>query len=127
MATHIQDSINIQQLPSEVTSLILRNLDGRSLINAARVCRGWSNVCDTDPILKTTMRKQESKRRRLRWCRARYGDGVIRNGNLKGPRGVVLRRKIRIAQYKCLLTLMGLKSMWESFYYYLLFYDRDLD
>ncbi|XP_063982251.1 uncharacterized protein LOC135165162 [Diachasmimorpha longicaudata] len=44
-------------LPPEVVQSIFRLLDPESLLNAARVSRGWHRVCQSDPRLRATARR----------------------------------------------------------------------
>lgn len=44
----------ISNLPLEISQLILRKLDGESLLCAMQVSRSWMNVCQSDCYLKRT-------------------------------------------------------------------------
>ncbi|KAK0092093.1 hypothetical protein PV326_002215 [Microctonus aethiopoides] len=46
------DFLNI--LPVEISQIVFRQLDERSLLNAAKVSRRWRNVCRGDPHLRQT-------------------------------------------------------------------------
>ncbi|XP_076660799.1 uncharacterized protein LOC143364225 [Halictus rubicundus] len=56
----------ISELPPEVSQLVLRNLDPKSLLCAAQVSRKWLNVCRADPHLRRTARHYEQRTMRRR-------------------------------------------------------------
>ncbi|KAK0169554.1 hypothetical protein PV328_011896 [Microctonus aethiopoides] len=57
-------------LPVEISQLILRHLDVFSLLNAAKVCRKWRNVCRGDPQLRQTAQNHIREERRATLKRA---------------------------------------------------------
>lgn len=52
-------------LPVEISQMILRHLDGCSLLNAAEVSRKWRKICRDDPQLRRTTQNHLQKQRRL--------------------------------------------------------------
>ncbi|KAK9709751.1 F-box-like [Popillia japonica] len=88
---------HILYLPNEIISIILRQLDPRSLVNASHVCKYWSNICSKDPILRKRIFNCEKTRKRLRWCRAKYGDGTTNTNKLyKGSKEILRKQKFRL-------------------------------
>ncbi|KAK0170477.1 hypothetical protein PV327_011415 [Microctonus hyperodae] len=61
---NLTDFVDI--LPVEISQIILRYLDGRSLLNAVNVSRKWRDVCRGDPQLRRTARNQIQEDRRLK-------------------------------------------------------------
>ncbi|XP_015120620.1 uncharacterized protein LOC107043585 [Diachasma alloeum] len=55
----------IANLPVEVAQCIFRQLDSRSLLNAARVSRGWHSVCRGDSRLRAAARRHLRREKRL--------------------------------------------------------------
>nr|CAD7204298.1 unnamed protein product [Timema douglasi] len=53
-------------LPLEITIIILRLLDPRSLLSAALVSRKWLQLCRSDAVLRSKVRRQLRKERRER-------------------------------------------------------------
>lgn len=92
-------------------------MDPRSLVNASHVCKYWSNICAKDPILRKRIFNREKTRKRLRWCRAKYGDGTTNTNKLyKGSKEILRKQKFRVYQLKYLRTLINLRNMWQGFY-----------
>ncbi|KAK0079990.1 hypothetical protein PV325_000578 [Microctonus aethiopoides] len=54
----------IEILPVEITEIIFRQLDPRSLLNIARVSTKWMNVCRQDCKMRCTVRHHLQKERR---------------------------------------------------------------
>ncbi|KAK0075061.1 hypothetical protein PV325_007442 [Microctonus aethiopoides] len=57
-------------LPIELSQMILRHLDGFSLLNAAKVSRKWRNICRGDPRLRQTAQNHIREERRAKLKRA---------------------------------------------------------
>ncbi|KAK0161741.1 hypothetical protein PV327_008159 [Microctonus hyperodae] len=53
-------------LPVEISQMIFRYLDGRSLLNAASVSRKWQDICRGDPQLRQTAYSHFREERRLK-------------------------------------------------------------
>ncbi|PSN43115.1 hypothetical protein C0J52_10465 [Blattella germanica] len=49
---HMESSDPLEMLPREITILILRNLDPRSVMSAAMVNNKWLTLCLSDPELR---------------------------------------------------------------------------
>ncbi|KAK0167270.1 hypothetical protein PV327_004692 [Microctonus hyperodae] len=54
----------VEMLPIEITEIIFRHLDPRSLLNVARVSKKWMNVCRGDCKIRRTVRNHLQKERR---------------------------------------------------------------
>ncbi|KAH0539888.1 uncharacterized protein LOC123258514 [Cotesia glomerata] len=46
----------VKIFPTEISQMIFKKLDPRSLLNVAKVSRKWRDVCKSDPQLKKTAR-----------------------------------------------------------------------
>ncbi|KAK0081342.1 hypothetical protein PV325_012363 [Microctonus aethiopoides] len=57
-------------LPVEISQMILRHLDGSSLLNVAKASRKWQNVCRDDPQLRQTAQNHLRGERRAKLKRA---------------------------------------------------------
>ena len=80
MTSHTIES-NILELPVEVLSIILRLLDGNSLLSAVISDSHIMHVCKGDKFLRKQLRRQVSKVKReeqLRLTNPNYGVCVIR-------------------------------------------------
>ncbi|GJQ86030.1 hypothetical protein Trydic_g14974 [Trypoxylus dichotomus] len=97
--------------------MILRYLDPRSLVNASHACHYWSYICAKDPVLRRRILKQEKVRKRLRWCRAKYGDGTLKTNKLyRRSKELMRKQKFRVTQLKYLRALINLRNMLQGFY-----------
>lgn len=65
----------ISELPPEVSQLILRKLDTKSLLCAAQVSRKWLYVCRADKSLRQTARHH--KQRAMRIMNERFSGAAV--------------------------------------------------
>ncbi|KAK0165486.1 hypothetical protein PV328_003993 [Microctonus aethiopoides] len=56
----------VDVLPIELSQMVLRHLDGLSLMNAAKVSQKWRNVCRGDPRLRQTAQSHIREERRVK-------------------------------------------------------------
>ncbi|KAK0080125.1 hypothetical protein PV325_000404 [Microctonus aethiopoides] len=56
----------VDVLPTELSQMVLRYLDGVSLLNAAKVSEKWRNVCRGDPRLRQTAQSHIRDERRAK-------------------------------------------------------------
>lgn len=106
-----RSEVELDNLPVEISSIILRMLDEESLVNAALVNRSWSRICRGDPVLRRRVRRKLRKNRRMQretTLDPSRGVKVIRSG----PKSLFNTNAIKIVKIK---KLTGLEDERNAF------------